>query len=229
MKKLMFLLSLVALLGTFAFAQGDAFDVSKLPATATDPNAFAQKGWKVEEVVKGDLNGDGKADAAIKLAQIDKEREGGIGGDRALVVVFDEGGKWTRVAASSSILQCVDCGGAFYGVMPAPADVKIEKGVIIIENEHGSRNVDASTFKFRYDKASGRFVLIGYDFADNDRATGQWLSESTNYLTNVRITKSGKGKRTSTKRAVIKPTTVYLEDASQDDLEGEALHRNGLD
>lgn len=231
MKKLTLVLSLLLALGTAVSAQTEAkpFDASKLPLTAKNQGDFVLDGWKIEEMVRGDLNGDGKADLAIKLAHIEEGREGGIGGDRALVVVFDDGAKWKRVAASKSILQCVDCGGAFYGVMPAPAGLTIDKGVIIIENEHGSRNVDTSTYRFRYDKASGRFILIGYDFVDNDRGTGAWVNESTNYLTNVRIVKSGKGKRTSTKRSVIRPSIIYLEDADQDTLEGEALHRHGLD
>lgn len=230
MKKLVLLLSLVFAFASGSFAQEmKPFDGSKLPPTAEKPEAFVYDGWKVEEVVRGDLNGDGRTDAAVKLAQIDKNSESGIGGDRALVIVFDDGTKWKHVAMSDSILQCVECGGAFYGVMPAPAGVTIEKGVIVVENEHGSRNVDTSTYRFRFNKASGRFLLIGYDFADNDRGAGDWVKESTNYSTNKRVTEKGKGDRSRTKTVVIKPTKIYLEDADQDELEGEALHRNGLD
>ncbi len=232
MKNLTAIFVMLVAFGVSASAQVEMkpFDASKLPMSAKNQGDFVIDGWKIEEMVRGDLNSDGKEDLAIKLAQIEEGREGGgIGGDRALVVVFDDGAKWKRVAVSKNILQCVDCGGAFYGVMPAPAGVTIEKGVIVVENEHGSRNVDTSTYRFRYDKASGRFVLIGYDFVDNDRNTGAWVNESTNYSTNKRITKSGKGKRSSTKTAVIKPTQIYLEDADQDELEGQALHRNGLD
>jgi hypothetical protein len=209
--------------------QNDPFDASKVPDSTADLQSYAQSGWKVEEIVKGDLNGDGKPDAAVKLAQIEKDREGGIGGSRVLVIAFAEGGGWKRAAFADKILQCVDCGGAFYGVMPAPAGVTIEKGVLVIENEHGSRDVSKSTFRFRLIPGIGRFSLIGYDYTDNDRLTGEWTSESTNYSTMVRITKTGKGKRTTTKRSKITPTTIYLEDADGEELEGKALHRLGLD
>jgi hypothetical protein len=200
-----------------------------VPASADKPDTFAQTGWKVEEVIKGDLNGDGKADAAIKLAQIEAGREGGIGGDRVLVLAFSDGGKWKRVAVADKLLQCVDCGGAFYGVMPAPAGVTIENGVLVVENEHGSRDVSTSTFRFRNDAKTGRFVLIGYDYIDHDRLTGDVWNDSTNYSTNTRITTIGKGKRTTKKRSVIKPVKVFIEDADGDEIEGQVLHRLGLD
>jgi hypothetical protein len=220
---------LLAALGISALGQDNPFDVSKLPAAADKPEQFAQAGWKVEEVVSGDLNGDGKTDAAIKLAQIHASKESGIGGNRVLVIAFSDNGKWNRVATAAKLLQCVDCGGAFYGVMPAPAGVTIAKGVLEIENEHGSRDVSRSNFKFRYDAASGRFLLIGYDYVDYDRLDASDTNESTNYLTNTRITKTAKGKRATNKRSAIKPVKIYIEDADGDEIEGQALHRLGLD
>lgn len=229
MKKYIYIILVVAFAALSAAAQDNPFNVSDLPEIADKPEAFTQKGWKIEEVVKGDLNGDGKPDAAIKLAQIEAGREGGIGGDRALVIAFSEAGKWKRVATATKLLQCVDCGGAFYGVMPAPAGVTITKGVLVIENEHGSRNVSSSILRFRLNVAKDRFILIGYDYSDNDRLTGETVNESTNYSTNVRVTKTGKGNRISTKRTVIERTLIYIEDADGDEIEGQALHRLGLD
>ena len=55
------------------------------------------------------------------------------------------------------------------------------------------------------------------------------VTESTNYSTNVRVTTTGEGKRAKTRRVKIKPTMIYLEDADYDVIEGEALHRLGLD
>lgn len=232
MKNLPSILLVILGLGLCVVAQDakdNPFDASRVPESTTKLESYAQAGWKIEEIVKGDLNGDGKPDAAVKLAQIEKDREGGIGGSRVLVIAFAEGSNWKRAAFGDKILQCVDCGGAFFGVMPAPAGVTIEKGVLVIENEHGSRDVSKSTFRFRLIPGIGRFSLIGYDYTDNDRLTGEWTSESTNYSTMVRITQTGKGKRTTTKKSKITPTTIYLEDADGEELEGKALHRLGLD
>lgn len=228
MKKLIFIICLGVAASTVSFGQDmPQFDADRLPLNAAKPEAFVHAGWKVEEVVKGDLNGDGKPDAAIKLTNGVKDRDG-ASGDRVLVIAFNEAGKWQRIATSAGILQCMECGGSYYGSVAAPANVTIVKGVLVIENVHGSRSVDTSRYRFRYEDRSGRFLLIGYDFVDDDRGTGSWVNESTNYSTGVRITRSGKGKRSSAKRAVIKPSKIYIEDADQDELEGEALQRNGL-
>jgi len=215
---------------SLTLAQGSTIDVSRIPATADQPSGFAPRGWKVEEAVKGDLNGDGTADYAIKLVE-DKpvKPDEAVDSERALVVAFADGGKLKRAAVADKLLQCTSCGGAFYGVMAAPADVTVEKGVIVVVNEHGSRDVSNSTFRFRYDAPSGRFVLIGYDYADHDRLTGAVNTESTNYITGVRVTTMTKGKRTTTKRTHVGSDKVFLEDASGEDIEAAALHRLGLD
>ena len=233
MKKIIAISLTLFTLGVTAFAQDlttiNPLSVPKIAVSADKPDGFAPAGWKVEETITGDLNGDGKPDSAIKLAQIDASKESGIGGSRVLVIAFNEDGHLKRVAVAAKLLQCVDCGGAFYGVMPAPAGVTIEKGVIVVENEHGSRDVSTSTFRFRYDPKADRITLIGYDYIDRDRLTGNGWNESTNYATNSRITSIYKGKRTTTKRSVIKPTKIYIEDADGDAIEGQALHRLGLD
>jgi hypothetical protein len=229
MKKLFSLISIVLALAAGASAQYATFDDSKVPELADRPAQFAPPGWKVEGTATGDLNGDGKADHAIKFVEDRPQKENeGFDSERVILIALADGAKFRRTAIAKRILQCTSCGGAFYGMISAPAGVTIEKGVLVIENEHGSRNVSRSNFKFRYDKASGRFVLIGYDFVDYDRLDGSGSDESTNYVTNRRVTKTTKGRRSSTKRSVIKPTTVYLEDADGDEIEGQALERLGL-
>ena len=230
MKNLSSVFLLIGLFAVCASAQYATFNESKVPAVVDRPEQFAPSGWKVEDKTRGDLNRDGKADYAIKFVEDRPVREGeGFDSERVLIVALSDGSKIKRVAISKKLLQCTSCGGAFYGVMSAPANVSIEKGAIVVENEHGSRNVSGSTFRFRYDAKSDRVLLIGYDFSDYDRLDGSSSSESTNYLTNKRVTKTGKGKRTRTKRSAIKPVKIYIEDADGDEIEGQALHRLGLD
>ena len=129
----------------------------------------------------------------------------------------------------NGLSQCTRCGGAFYGVVEAPANVSIEKGVVVVEQDHGSRDLTDTTYRFRYDPATQRFVLIGFDFSDVDRLTASGVTESTNYLTGIRITTRGKGKRDTKTRSVVQKKTIYLEDAAAEDLEGAALKRLHLD
>src|SRR5438105_2999684 len=182
------------ILGAHVHAQDDrgAINKSLVPAEGSDVGAFVPKGWKIEEQLKDDLNADSIPDYVLKLI----ENKAGKDKDdypmeraRALVIVFGRAdGKFIRAAVADKLLQCTTCGGAFYGVVEAPANVTIEKGVIVVEQDHGSRWVTDMTFRFRYDAPSGKLLLIGFDFTNNDRAEGNAVSESTNYLTGARIT-----------------------------------------
>ena len=136
------------------------------------------------------------------------------------MVAFSRNGKLERVAVAQKLLQCTGCGGAFYGVMEAPSSIMIENGVLLVEQDHGSRNVTDTVYRFRYAPAVKRFRLIGLDVSDNDRASGQTVSTSTNYLTGDRIVKTTPAKgRATTQRQKIKRTVINLEDADSEALE----------
>ena len=202
-----------------AFAQTDehTFPKDRVPRSGASEKDFAPAGWVVEESIKGDLNGDGRTDLAIKLIEAESPNaDPDINEDRqrALVVALaDPNGGYTRAAVSDGLLQCTGCGGAFYGVMPAPANVSIKRGVLIVAQDHGSRNLQQSTYKIRFDPASGHFILIGFDTTDRDRLTGDVIKLSTNYLTGVRITTRMPEKgRTTTKRTPVSRDKQYLDD-----------------
>lgn len=232
MKTLLFLIFVFVICSSRgAWAQNSAIDISKIPITADVPAGFAPAGWKVEGIAKGDLNADGRADLAIKLIEdkgAEEKETPQPDRNRVMVVAFEVGGKLKRVAVADKLLQCTSCGGAFYGVLEAPASVSISKGVIVVEQEHGSREVSKSTFRFRHDASRGRFVLIGYDYSSYDRAAGGASAESTNYLTGLRITTIGNGKRNSKKQTSIKPPKIFLDDVDGDAIEYEAVQRLGL-
>jgi hypothetical protein len=228
-------ISLVLLSAFFATAQDDdgshRSDLSTIPASASSPAGFAGSGWKVEKSVRADLNGDGRPDYAIALIEnkiFDTEDKPGPDRNRVLVVAFSKGNSLKRVALSEKLLQCTSCGGAFYGVIDAPAHLAVSKGVIVVNQDHGSREVSESTYRFRYDEASGRFVLIGHDYEYYDRAAaGNVAKESTNYVTGLRITTIGQGKRSKTKRSTVQPTTIYLDTIDADETEYAAEVRIG--
>jgi hypothetical protein len=214
-----------------ASAQEDraVVDVSNIPAEAKDVKAFAPPGWVVEEEVRGDLDADSVPDVALKIIQ---EKPAGASDDeiverqRALVILLaGADGTLRRAAVAPRLLQCTACGGAFYGFVEAPANVKIEKGVVVVEQDHGSREVTDVTFRVRRDPATSRFVLIGFDLASNDRATGSTVSESTNYLTGARVVTRGTKRATSKVRA----ERIDVERIDDERFEGDALHRLGLD
>jgi len=224
----------VIVLCSIAFAalgsaqESETINKSLIPIQANDLNKFVPRGWKIEKKLTADLNGDSLPDFALKLVENKTEKD--QGGDptersRALVIVLqNQDGKLTRAGVADKLLQCTRCGGAFYGVVEAPANVKIDKGVIIIEQDHGSRDITNTTYRFRYDPETQRFVLIGFDFADTDRLTGKDVSESTNYLTGVRRVTRGKATTSST----IPRKKIFIEDVDYEKFEENAEKRLNL-
>ena len=211
---------------TFAQDESTQIDVAQIPATGTAARDFAPPDWEVEETTTGDLNGDGTADLAIKLIEVkpaSSDPDAHLDRNRALVIALaGAGGKFIRAGVADKVLQCTTCGGAFYGMMDAPANVSIAKGVIIVQQDHGSRNVTETTYRFRFDPASKRFILIGFDLSDRDRAAGGSTSTSTNFLTGVKITTTVPPKgRTRTVRTKVSTKKQFIEDVSQDEMEGE--------
>jgi hypothetical protein len=227
-----FIISVVCCVVSFAQDDRPVIDKSKIPAEGRSVSDFVPPGWKLEEQVTGDLNGDSVPDYALKLVEdkpaknsddIPNERQ------RALVILFKgHDGQLSRAAVADRLLQCTSCGGAFYMAVEAPANVKIEKGVLIAEQEHGSREVTDTTYRFRYEPESKKFGLIGFDINSNDRLTGELVTESTNYLTGVRVVTRGKGNRITPSRKSVPKEKIYIEDADSEQLEGKAVERLGI-
>jgi len=223
--------SLLLFLSSSIVAQDEAakIDKSRVPIHADAPEKFAPLGWKIEEQVTGDLDGDTLPDYALKLVEAKPEKD--AEGDptergRALVIALAaKDGLLTRASVADSLLQCTRCGGAFYGIVETPTEVTIEKGVIVVQQDHGSREVTNTTYRFRYESATGRFLLIGFDLANADRATAQVVSESINYLTGVREETRSKGEKDIKARSVIPRRKIYLDDISADDMETAAYKR----
>jgi hypothetical protein len=208
-------------------------DKSRIPMEAKSINDFVPPGWKLEEQVAGDLNGDASPDYALKLVE-DKPAKTDDGDaserQRALVIVLkNKDGGLSRAAVTDRLLQCTRCGGAFYGVMESPATVKIEKGVLTVEQDHGSREMTDLTYRFRYEPGSNRFALIGFDIRSNDRLTADVVTESTNYLTGMRVTYRGKGKSDkSSSRKIGAGKKIYIEQVDTEAFEEEASKRLGM-
>lgn len=218
---------------TVAFAQDEAGTINRtlVPKEAPEIGQFVPAGWKLEEQVTGDLNGDGVSDYALKLVEAKPEKNSE--GDptergRALIIVLARDGKFGRAGVADKLLQCTRCGGAFYGVVETPVEVTIEKGVLVVQQDHGSRNLTNTTYKFRHDPPTKQFVLIGFDYADADRLTAKVVSESTNYATGLRVVARDKRNRTIKTRRVIPKTKIPFDTVDSAKFEEEAMKRLGL-
>jgi hypothetical protein len=152
---------------------------------------FVPKDWMIEAQIEGDLNRDGISDLAVTLVEkqpADADKDNPPERQRALLILFKAAdGRLSRAALAGKVLLCTRCGGAFYGVAETPTNVAINNGVVVIKQDYGSRELTEELFRFRYDPEPKRFVLIGADVKTFDRATGEGVTESTNFLTSVKL------------------------------------------
>ena len=202
---------------------------SRVPAVAANVKEFVPSGWKIEEQVSGDLNGDGIPDHALKLVEdkpLKDQDDQPSERSRALVVALaqkDE--KLRRAGIADRLLQCTRCGGQFYGGVDAESNVSIEKGTLAVQQDNGGSELVNTTYQFRYDLKTQRFVLIGFDYSFADRMTAQVVSESTNYLTGVRKVSRDKGEKTLNSSTRFPRTKIFLEQVDSEKFEKDAQKR----
>jgi len=151
---------------------------------------FVPKGWKIEQELKGRLNPDSLEDIVLQLIE-DKPEQNSKGEDqdryRALIILLKTpDGKYHRAAVAGKLIQCTGCGGVL-GSGGAGADLKIVKGVLLVSQLSGSRAATDHLRRFRYDKQSRRFLLIGEDIKEWDRGTGNSVVTSINYLAGQQV------------------------------------------
>lgn len=167
-------------------------DPQLVPAEGRAAADFVPRGWVSEEEVTGDLNGDGVTDVARRLVEDLPAETNGVWNERhrALVLLFGKaGGGFVRAAVASRLLYCSLCAGVLGDPAGGNISLEIKNGVLIVSQLSGSRESTDITQRFRHDPRLKRFVLIGEDIETYDRLVGDGQTESTNYLTGVRVTK----------------------------------------
>ncbi len=222
MRTLTLALGLLLFLPLSALAQEPTpLDLSKVPQEGKTPQDFVPSGWKIEATARGDLDKNGSEDVVLQLVEA-KPAESAEGTlterSRALLVLLSsEGGKLRRAGASNRVLYCIGCQGMLGG--GEGGVVKLDKGVLIIDQLRGSRDMVHTTLRFRYDPKEKRFVLIGEDVEQTDRALGSTESQSTNLLTGTKVTekrqfdqKKNKDVILSSKKEKVPVRKRYLED-----------------
>ena len=192
-------------------------DPELVPAEGRAAKDFVPRGWKVEGdegETTGDLNKDGVPDKILRLVEdIPVEGKDGTYNTRyrALVILFGQpGGGFKRAAVATKLLGCTLCAGVLGDPEGGNIQLDIKNGVLNVHQLSGSREATDLTQRFRYDPASARFLLIGQDVETYDRLEGGGTSESTNYLTGVRVTKKTKATREGRDPSVISDKTARV-------------------
>ena len=204
-------------------------DPKLVPAEGAAARDFVPKGWKLETdegVVTGDLNRDSAADAVLRLVEdVPVESADGTLNTRyrALVILLARpGGGFVRAAVASRLLGCSLCHGMLGDPEGGNIQVGVKNGVLDVSQLSGSREATDLTLRFRHDAAAGRFLLIGAERSDYDRAAGGGTGTSTNYLTGVRVIKTtrvGRGGResTTTRTTRVPRARRFVEDVDYDE------------
>jgi hypothetical protein len=177
-------------------------DPFALVEDALDTGDFVGQGVVQETVITADFNADGQSDVAMVVKN--EER-------RVLIVLLakQEGG-----------LRRVGIGE----LDPYPlgdASLAAPKGVLVIEDLTGGTTAIQSTYRYRYEAASGRMQLIGDDVALYSRTNSHGGVEvSTNRLTGVRLTQTsepdeakGEYRFSAQKRSTAPKDKLYIETA----------------
>jgi hypothetical protein len=141
-----------------------------LPLIAMQAADFVPRGVRQEVALSGDFDGDGRADQAMILRDDDRRV--------LLVALGQESGGWRRIGLGE--LDAYPLGDA---TLTAP------KGVLVIEDLTGGTTAIDSTYRYRYERETGRMRLIGDDVSLYSRTFQHGMTTiSTNRLTGKRVT-----------------------------------------
>jgi hypothetical protein len=186
----------------FAAGIAPAFAASSdIPLRADAPPRFVPEGWRVETQLEADYDGDGKFDIAMVVRSDD---------ERWLLVAVGEGKGLRRIGL-----------GEMDAYPLGDASLEAKKGVLVVNDLTGGTTAIASTYRYRFEEASGRMQLIGDDVELYSRTNAHGgIKVSTNRLTGVRLTQTstidepdGERRFSKEKKSTVPTTRVYLEDA----------------
>jgi hypothetical protein len=179
------------------------------PMEAAESVDFIAEGLRQEDVLSADFDDDGREDLAMVLRGGDSEETA----RRVLLVLFGTKDGYRRVGVGD--LDPYPLGEAS---MSAP------KNVLVVEDLTGGTTATQSTYRYRYERKTGRMRLIGDDVSLYSRTHQHGMTTvSTNRLTGKRITTInelvGEGEnavlgadKATTTTVAIEPA-LYLEDA----------------
>ncbi len=176
---------------------GAAEAAPTLPAAA---QSYLPKGWKLLEVVKADLNSDGRDDLVFvreeddpkKITQEPRSNDGVRNlNPRVMVVLLAEEGGYRKLAEYTKLIP--PAFDPMYDMMDDRFNgISVKKGILTVGFRYwasaGTWWMSMESYKFRLE--AGRLRLIGSETDSFHRGSGEKDLVSTNHLT-------GKVKRTS--------------------------------
>lgn len=136
-------------LGTVSLVSAST-NVPSVPNKAANVAEFAAGGWKIESHAEGDLNKDGRSDAAFILGYPDNDAPII---ERELVIAL-------RNAAGQLVKNKENRSAVPLTSGTAAPRVSIRHGVVIVNHGNGAK--EATDYAHKYQLQNGNWVLIGY-------------------------------------------------------------------
>jgi hypothetical protein len=201
---------LLLLILTPAAAQSPFLQAAEVPLAGRRVADFVPRGWQIEQQLRADLNGDSRPDAVLEL--IEPEQEGADRRRLLLVLLARSPADWERIGLGTQVLLCSGC----FGPMDGSPHVRVQNGVLLIQQDGGSRYAIDRTQRFRYEPATGRMRLIGEERDVLDRHSFSNAHYSTNLLTgqqriDVNVNIAEKQTKSSSRRRTLQQSAWYLE------------------
>jgi len=154
--------------------------IAALPTHAEAEVAFVPRGWAVEQRMKADLDADKSPDEVLVLLQ---EERTDVDRERALIVLLGRAQGFALGGKNVGLLP--PWGGAGMKGGDGAPQLKVRRGVLLVDQFGGSREFHASTSRFRWNRMRGCFELIGEDTSSADSVDGSARSTSCNLLTRL--------------------------------------------
>lgn len=118
-----------------------------------------------EHVYRGDLDGDGDSDALV----LTSPRSGERADPRGITVMVHAPDGWRVAARNDRAVLCSACGGAMGDPL---VGIDAASSGFEMRFEGGSRELWSAAYRFGYEPAGARWVLVSVDRKVLDRATG---------------------------------------------------------
>lgn len=163
-----------------------------LPTEGNTASAFVPAGWLIEQQVIGDLNRDGLDDFALLLHENSYENIVKVGAGsidtnpRRIVVGLNKDNKGYSLILDNHTLiprhKDLQFDDVINGV--GVGGIKIDRGVLRVNMSiFALESSEARNISYGFRWQNGHFLLIGYDSFSRNRASGNTMEVSINYLT----------------------------------------------
>jgi hypothetical protein len=170
-------------------APNDAKEAKPSQPTKAAIQDWIPSGWKLEQQASGDLNGDQRPDTVLQLIETGENPDR----PRSLMVLLATASGWQKLAQAPKLLLCASCAGMLGTPDGSHIKLEIKEDILVVSQLAGSRGAVQTTHRFWIDRNSQQFVCIGEDINPYDRANGNAINDSRNFLTGKRIVQHYRG------------------------------------